>query len=117
MIFVYVCCYVASALLAAVASRRFYPHYTLLTAPAVALTAGAVLHLCRGKYTQRYAIALTAAIAVAQPLVVRETRWIFEGGVEGWAHWLNHQPCDSLAGIAQEVKLYTHRWRLLLAAP
>ena len=108
MIFVYLCCYVASALLAAVASRRFYPHYTLLTAPAVALTAGAVLHLCRGKYTQRYAIALTAAIAVAQPLVVRETRWIFEGGVEGWAHWLNHQPSDLLAEIAQEVKLYTH---------
>ncbi len=109
MIFVYLCCYVAAALLAAVAPRRFYPHYTLLTAPAVALMAGAVLHLCRGRYTLRYALVLTAAIAVAQPVFVRETRWIFEGGVEGWAHWLNHEPSDSLAEIAQEVKLYTHR--------
>src|SRR5262249_59714979 len=41
--------------------------------------------------------------------VVRETRWIFEGGVEGWAHWLNDEPSDSLAQIAREVKLYTHR--------
>jgi hypothetical protein len=109
MIFVYLCCYIAAALLAAVAPRRFYPHYTLLTAPAVALMAGAVLHLCRGRYTLRYALVFTAAIAVAQPVFVRETRWIFEGGVEGWAHWLNHEPSDSLAEIAREVKLYTNR--------
>jgi len=109
MIFVYLCCYLAAALFAAVAPRRFYPHYTLLTAPAVALMAGAVLHLCRGRYTLRYALVLTAAIAVAQPVFVRETRWIFEGGVEGWAHWLNDEPSDSLAEIAREVKLYTHR--------
>jgi hypothetical protein len=68
-----------------------------------------VLHLCRGRYTLRYALVLTAAIAVAQPVFVRETRWIFEGGVEGWAHWLNDEPADSLAEIAREVKLYTHR--------
>ena len=115
MIFVYLCCYVAAALLAAVAPRRFYPHYTLLTAPAVALMAGAVLCLCRGRYTLRYALVLTAAIAVAQPVFVRETRWTFEGGVEGWAHWLNHEPSDSLAEIAQEVKLYTHRGDYIFA--
>ena len=109
MIFVYLCCYVAAALLAAVAPRRFYPHYTLLAAPAVALMAGAMLHLCRGRYTLRYALVITAAIAVAQPVFIRETRWIFEGGVEGWAHWLNRKPSDSLAEIAREVKLYTHR--------
>ncbi len=108
LIFVYLCCYVASALLAAVASRRFYPHYTLLTAPAVALTVGAALYLCRGRHTLRYALVLTAAIAVAQPVFVGETRWTFERGLEGWAHWLNHQPSDLLAEIAQEVKLYTH---------
>jgi len=28
MIFIYLCCYVAAAVSAAVASRRFYPHYT-----------------------------------------------------------------------------------------
>jgi hypothetical protein len=108
LIFVYLCCYVASALLAAVAPRRFYPHYTLLTAPAIALMAGAVLHLCRGRNTLRYALVLTTAIAVAQPIVVGETRWTFERGLEGWAHWLNHEPADALAEIAQEVKLYTH---------
>jgi hypothetical protein len=108
LIFVYLCCYVASALLAAVAPRRFYPHYTLLTAPAIALMAGAVLHLCRGRNTLRYALVLTAAIAVAQPVVVGETRWTFERGLEGWAHWLNNEPADALAEIAQEVKLYTH---------
>jgi hypothetical protein len=105
LIFVYLCCYVASALLAAVASRRFYPHYTLLTAPAVALTVGAVLYLCRGRHTLRYALAATGAIAVAQPVFVGETRWTFERGLEGWAHWLNHEPSDLLAQIA-EVKLH-----------
>jgi hypothetical protein len=115
LIFVYLCFYLASALLAAVAPRRFYPHYTLLTAPAVALMIGAVLHLCRGRHTLRYALVLTAAIAVAQPVFVRETRWIFEGGVEGWAHWLNHQPSDSLAEIAQEVKHYTQRGDYIFA--
>ena len=109
LIFVYLCCYVAAALLAAVAARRFYPHYTLLTAPAIALMAGAVLHLCRGRRTLRYALAATAAIALAQPVLVGETRWTFESGLEGWARWFNHQPSDSLAEIAQEVRHYTHR--------
>ena len=108
LIFVYLCGYVAAALFAAIAPRRFYPHYTLLIAPAIALMAGGVLHLCRGKHTLRYALVVTAAIAVAQPVFVGETRWTFERGLEGWAHWLNHQPSDSLAEIAQEVKLYTH---------
>jgi hypothetical protein len=115
LIFVYLCCYVASALLAAVAPRRFYPHYTLLTAPAIALMAGAVLHLCRGRYTLRYALVATAAIAVAQPVLVGETRWTFESGLEGWAHWFNHKPSDSLAEIAQEVRLHTHRGDYIFA--
>ena len=114
LIFVYLCCYLASALLAAVAPRRFYPHYTLLMAPAIALMAGAVLHLWKGRHTLRYALAVTAAIAVAQP-VVGETRWTFESGLEGWVHWLNHEPSDSLAKIAQEVMLYTHRGDYIFA--
>jgi hypothetical protein len=109
LIFVYLCCYLASALLAAVAPRRFYPHYTLLTMPAVALMVGAMLHLCRGRRTLRYALVVTAAIAGAQPLLVDETRWTFERGLGGWAHWLTHRPSDSLAEIAQEVKRYTDR--------
>jgi hypothetical protein len=109
MIFIYLCCYVAAALLAAVTPRRFYPHYTLLTAPAIALMAGAVLHLCRGRHTLRYALVVMAAIAVAQPVFVGETRWTFERGLEGWARWLNHEPSDSLAEIAREVKHYTRR--------
>lgn len=68
---------------------------------------GAVLHLCRGRDTLRYALVLTAAIAVAQPVFVGETRWEFERGLKGWAHWLNHEPSDSLAKIAREVKLHT----------
>jgi hypothetical protein len=107
MIFIYLGCYVAAAVLAAVAPWRFYPHYTLLVAPAIALMTGAVLRLSRGRHTLRYALALTAAIAVAQPIFVRETRWEFERGIEGWVHWLNHEPSDSLAEIAREVKRYT----------
>jgi len=107
MILIYLSCYVAAAVLAAVAPWRFYPHYTLLVAPAIALMTGAVLHLSRGRHTLRYALALTAVIAAAQLVFVRETRWEFERGIEGWVHWFNHEPSDELAEIAREVKLYT----------
>jgi len=103
MIFIYLSCYVAAAVLAAVAPWRFYPHYTLLVAPAIALMTGAVLHLSRGRHTLRYALALTAVIAAAQLVFVRETRWEFERGIEGWVHWFNHEPSDELAEIAREV--------------
>lgn len=115
MILIYLCCYVAAAVLAAVAPWRFYPHYTILIAPAIALTTGAVLHSRRGRDTLRYALVLTAAIAVAQLAFYSETRWTFESGLEGWAHWLNHEPSDSLAEIAQEVRLYTHRGDYIFA--
>ena len=115
MILIYLCCYVAAAVLAAVAPWRFYSHYTILIAPAIALTTGAVLHSRRGRDTLRYALVLTAAIAVAQLAFYSETRWTFESGLEGWAHWLNHEPSDSLAEIAQEVRLYTHRGDYIFA--
>jgi len=108
MILIYLWCYVVAAVLAAVAPRRFYQHYALLVAPAITLMTGAVLYSRRGRNTLRYALVLTAAIAVAQPAFSSTTRWDFERGLDGWVHWLNHQPSDSLAEVAREVKLYTH---------
>ena len=70
--------------------------------------AGTMLYLCRGRDTVRYALVLITAILVAQPVFVGETRWTFEGGAEGWMHWLKHEPSDTLAKVAQEVKRYTH---------
>jgi len=108
IIFIYLCCYVAVAVLAAAAPRRFFPHYALLVTPAIALMTGAVLHSRRGRGTLGYALVLTAAIALAQTAFHNRTRWDFERGAEGWMHWLNHEPSDSLAEIAREVKVYTH---------
>jgi hypothetical protein len=114
--FIYLCCYVATAVLAAVAPRRYYPHYTLLTAPAIALMIAGVLHLCRGRNTLRYALVLIAAVAVAQPAFVAETRWEFQRGLAGWGHWLNHEPSDTLAEIAREVRRYTRSGDYIFAA-
>ena len=108
MILIYLCCYVGAAVLAAAAPRRFYPHYALLVAPAITLMTGAVLYSRRGRDTLRYALVLTAAIAFAQPALSSTTRWDFERGLDGWVHWLNHEPSDSLAEIAREVRIYTH---------
>lgn len=108
MILIYLCCYVVAAVLAAAAPRRFYPHYALLVTPAIALMTGAVLHLSRARHTLRYALALTAGIAIAQPAFNDATRQGFERGADGWVQWLNHEPSDRLAKIAREVKLYTH---------
>lgn len=108
MILIFLCCYVVAAVLAAAAPGRFYPHYALLVTPAIALLTGAVLYSRRGGDTLRYALVLTAAIAVAQPAFNNMTRWNFERGADGWMRWLNHEPSDSLAEIAREVKLHTH---------
>src|SRR6516162_4192205 len=116
MILIYLCGYIAAAMLAAVAPRRYYSHYILLAVPAVAMMTGAVLHLCRGRNTLRYALVLTAAIAVAQTAFDSETRWEFGHGLEGWVHWLNHEPSDWRADIAQQVKLYAHSGDYIFAS-
>jgi hypothetical protein len=68
------------------------------------------------KNTLRYALVLTAAIAVAQPTFVAETRWEFQRGLAGWMHWLNHEPSDTLAEIAREVRRYTRSGDYIFAA-
>lgn len=104
--FVYLCCYFAAAVFSAVAPQRFYPHYTLLAAPAIVLMTAFALNLLKGEHALGYAVVLAVACAVSQPGNSTE---LFARGAGGWERLLNHQPPDALSEIAGEVKRYARK--------